>query len=211
MGRPPKSESRDVRMLLLEEAAKVIAKSGEQSVRTKAISAAVGVTEPALFHYFGNREGLIEEAQAHRFETTQAEVLVRFRTAAMKCTTKAQFEKLVASTLESTFGKQGTVNRQARIDIAGSAVSREKLRARLVDAQRSALVPLIDTMNYARIQGLVRRDLDAEAFAFWIVAQVTGRYFAEIDGDVRMLRELDRMIVRATVAELSADAKKTGK
>lgn len=195
-------------MLLIEEAVRVIAESGEQSVRTKAVASAVGVTEPALFHYFGNREGLIEEAQAYRFEITQSDLLVRFRKLAMKCSTKEQFAEVVAATVEATYSKQRTSNREARIDIAGSAVSREKLKARLIDAQRSALLPLIDTMDYAREQGWVRAGLDSQAFAFWIVAQITGRYFAEIDGDARMLRELNSLIVRATLTELGFDASK---
>lgn len=206
MGRPSRTEARDVRRLLIEETVRVIAESGEQSVRTKAVAEAVGVTEPALFHYFGNREGLIEEAQAHRFETTQIDVLVKFRVATMKCTKKEQFARVVIATLEGTFAKGRAANREARINIAGSATSRPRLKRRLIDAQRSALAPLVDSVNYARGQGWVRAEVDADAFAYWIVAQITGRYFAEIDGDQKMLRALNTTIVRATLHELGLDA-----
>mgnify|MGYP002737989964 CR=1 FL=1 len=76
MARPRKDENRVIRAVILREAIAVITESGEQAIRTKSVASAAGVTEPTLFHYFGSREGLIEEAQAERFREMQLEVFI---------------------------------------------------------------------------------------------------------------------------------------
>lgn len=205
MGRPRKSEARDVRTLLLEEAARVVSESGEQALRTKLIAASVGVTEPALFHYFGNREGLIEEVQARRFELTQIDLFVAFRDAVMKCSSKQQFASTVVASLRATFAPGRAANRAARINIAGSSVSRPQLRARLAQAQKKSVEAAVDALEYARERGWTRPDLNSEAFSYWIVAQSGGRYFAELEPNAPLLKELNETILRATLFELGLD------
>lgn len=206
MGRPTKNQSRDVRALLLAEAARVVAESGEQAVRTKAIASAVGVTEPALFHYFGSREGLIEEVQAYRFETTQVDLNVKFRNAVLDCSTKAEFAAVVVASLEEAFSMRRMPNREARASIVGSAVSRPQLKERIVAAQGRAVGPIIDAMTYAREREWTKPDLDSEAFAYWIVGQTNARYFAEIRGDERLLAALTNVTIRAALVELGLDS-----
>lgn len=205
MGRPPKSESRDVRALILREAARVISETGEQSVRTKNIAAAIGVTEPALFHYFKNREALIEEALAFRFENTQSDFLVAFRDAVLKCATRDEFRSTVIAALEATFSPKRRANREARISIAGSAISRPGLTARLVASQRHALAPLIAALDHAREMGWLRKDFDSAAFAYWFTAQTTGRYFAELENDERLLESMNDIVYRALMTEMQFD------
>lgn len=205
MGRPRKSEARDVRTLLLEEAVRVVSDAGEQALRTKAIASAVGVTEPALFHYFGSREGLVEEVQAHRFEQTQVDLFTAFRDAVMKCKTRQEFANAVSRGIKATFAGSRDANRAARINIAGSAVSRPDLRRRLGEAQVASFDPAIDALEFAKARGWTRPDLNTEAFLFWVVAQTSGRYFAEISTNNRVLKELNNTMLRAVLAELGLE------
>lgn len=194
-----------MRSLLLDVAVKVVSESGEQALRTKAVASAVGVTEPALFHYFGSREGLLEEVQAHRFEQTQVDLFTSFRDAVMKCTSKQQFADAVSRGIKSSFTHARDANRAARINIAGSAVSRPALRDRLAAAQLAALAPAIDAIDYAKARGWTRSDLNTEAFLFWVVAQTSGRYFAEISANDRVLKEMNATMLRAVHTELGLD------
>lgn len=211
MGRPRKSEARDVRELLLTEAERIIAKSGEQALRTKAVASAVGVTEPALFHYFGSREGLIEEAQARRFESSQSDLYKAFRDATMKCTSKQQFATLVERSLRSAFTAQRLPLRSARINIAGSAVFRPNLMTRLAKAQHDSLLPAIDALEYAQQRGWLPASLDCTTTVYWIMSQSTGRFFVEIAADDQSVRKWNDMMVRATMTEMGLHAPKPTK
>lgn len=202
MGRPRKSDARDVRELLLAEAQSIIAKSGEQALRTRAVASAVGVTEPALFHYFGSREGLIEEAQARRFETGQSDLYRAFHDATMKCSSKSEFARIVDRSLRAAFTPQRLPMRRARIDIAGSAVSRPQLMDRLSRAQRDSLVPAVDALEYAKERGWLPQSFDSKTFAYWIMSQMSGRFFAEIATDGQTLRKWNDMMVHASLTEM---------
>jgi AcrR family transcriptional regulator len=56
-----------VKQRLLELAIQTIDESGEPGIRVNQLAESAGVSIPTLYHHFGSREGLIEEAQAERF------------------------------------------------------------------------------------------------------------------------------------------------
>lgn len=193
---------RDVRRLLLGEAVRVIAKNGEQALRTKAVAAAAGVTEPALFHYFGSREGLIEEAQAERFKTLQVDLIKRFRDNVMQCNTKKEFVAVVRATIEAVNDPVRAPSRATRIHVAGSAVTRPNLAARLVVAQKESNAVLVDALAYAQRRKWIRANLNVEAFAMWFIGHATGRFFAEMDPNSHLLPTIDAMMAESTLAVL---------
>lgn len=205
MGRPPKSDTRDVRRLLLDEAIRVISRDGEAAVRTRAIAESAGVTEPSLFHYFGNREGLIEEAQATRFEEMQVDLYGAFRDNVVKCRTREEFDVVVIKGLAAPTSPTRASVRTARMNIAGGVATRPNLARRLAEAQRGANSVLIEALAYGQAHGWVSRDLNLEAFAMWFAGQTTGRFFAELEPDEDLLRDWDSIMVRATLSVLGID------
>jgi AcrR family transcriptional regulator len=60
------NEERKPRERLLDAAATLLASSGI-SVSTRAICEAAGVTAPTLYHYFGDRDGLLNAVVSHGF------------------------------------------------------------------------------------------------------------------------------------------------
>jgi len=61
-----KSKAESARERLLDAAARLLAEKGVD-VSTRAICEAAGVTAPTLYHYFGDREGLLQAVVAHGF------------------------------------------------------------------------------------------------------------------------------------------------
>src|SRR2546427_11908533 len=53
------SQTRSVQIRIIEAAAALLAKSVDGDVSTRAICDAPGVTAPALYHYFGDKESLL--------------------------------------------------------------------------------------------------------------------------------------------------------
>ena len=70
----------DTRTQLIEAAIVAITYGGEGSVRVSAVAAAVGVKEPSVYHFFKNREALVEAAQIERYRRSYSEMLKPFVT-----------------------------------------------------------------------------------------------------------------------------------
>ncbi|MEI7688426.1 MAG: TetR family transcriptional regulator, partial [Planctomycetota bacterium] len=88
--------SRDL-MLELEMAA--IDEGGEVAVRAAEIAAGSGIAITSLYHHFGSREGLIEEAQIERILRGYREGTVVFRRAVAECSSREGFRDLVVGTI----------------------------------------------------------------------------------------------------------------
>ncbi|MQY09559.1 TetR/AcrR family transcriptional regulator [Actinomadura macrotermitis] len=58
----------DTRDRILRAAADLLAASGSESVSTRAVCAAAGVGAPALYHHFGDKQGLLDAVAALGFE-----------------------------------------------------------------------------------------------------------------------------------------------
>jgi AcrR family transcriptional regulator len=201
----PKNSTRDTRGEMLEAAIRIIEDGGEQSLRTRVIADAVGVTEPSLFHFFGNREGLIEAAQAERYRRTQFEMFVPFRDAILACKTKRDFVKTVKEGLRWTEESRRIKARQLRVEVLASAYSRPKLAEQVIEAQRECLLPLIEGLEFAKAKKWVPADIDTEAVAFWHIGQITGRVFAELDGDPELFAAVGKLVQQASMSMLGLE------
>ena len=60
-------EAANTRARLLNAAVFVIDQGGVKALKVRDVSARAGVKEPSVYHYFGNRDGLVEAAQAKRY------------------------------------------------------------------------------------------------------------------------------------------------
>ena len=190
---------------MLEAAIRIIENGGEQALRTRAIADAVGVTEPSLFHFFGNREGLIEAAQAERFRRSQLEMFVPFRDAILNCQTKREFVNAIKEGLRWTEERKRIPARQLRVEVLGSSYSRPKLAEHIKTAQRDSLVPLIEALDFAQSKKWIPEHLDTEAVAYWHIGQISGRVFAELSDDPALVDKMGKLVLRASLQMLELD------
>lgn len=63
-----------VRAALLAAAARLAAEGGAAAVTIPAVAAAAGVTKGAVFHHFGDKQGLVAAAAAHLVAALDAEI-----------------------------------------------------------------------------------------------------------------------------------------
>jgi AcrR family transcriptional regulator len=66
-------ERRAARRHVLQVAAKLLEEDGSEAVSTRAVAAAAGVTAPALYRMFDDKDGLLAELAAYGFEMYLAE------------------------------------------------------------------------------------------------------------------------------------------
>ena len=193
----------DTRTRLLEAAIDIIDSKGEVGLRVRDIAAAAGVTEPSIYHFFGSREGLIIEAQAHRYIFGQVTPLQTFAQAVYACRTKKQFVEVVKQTLANIYeNPASTIVRSARVNVLGSAQTRPELARRLADAQKIANDTLAEPLAFARDKGWVRKGVDLHVLASWIIGQINGRVLVELEGDPEELRKWNEVSTDAVLAML---------
>jgi len=192
------------RQRLLEAAVEVIDRQGESAVKIRDIAAKAGVTEPSIYHFFGSRNGLLEEAQAFRFGLGQTEPLQSFADNVGHCNTKTEFLNLVRSSLEGYFDPSAAARRFTRVNVLGSAQTRPELARHVALQQRRLNRTLGDALRIAQSRGYMRSNVDCDILAVWIVGTITGRLFIEIDSEVADSQEWNTLAIDAILAALGS-------
>ena len=114
------SERSGTRERILDLTISVINELGEQAVRTGKIAELAEVKEPTIYHHFGNREGLIEAAQAERFVRQMredADVLVG---ALEKCTSATELRTALTKFFGRRDSPEGYARRWQRMNALGA-------------------------------------------------------------------------------------------
>src|SRR5215210_9480728 len=65
-------EAKDARERIMEAAARLLSEGGVEGTSTRAICEVAGVTQPTLYHHFGDKEGLIGAVVSEGFERALA-------------------------------------------------------------------------------------------------------------------------------------------
>lgn len=165
---------------ILDEAIRVIEANGENSIRVQEIESAVGVTATSIYHFFGNREGLVAEAQVERLIRLFDEFEPIMADAIDMMTTRDEVRAGLHQLLTTSFDPDRAVLRERRLFALGSAEGRPELAVRLGEVSRDRLRRASAMLVPLKEKGLIRADLDLEAFEFWLAAQVLGRVYIEL-------------------------------
>jgi AcrR family transcriptional regulator len=186
---------------LLEVTIAVIESRGEPMVRVKAIADEVGVASTSVYHYFGNRGGLVDAANAERYRRTlygpNHEAL---RAAFAECSSQDDCADLLRHILTLANQEDGMQRRRARVAVLGSAVSRPPLAVQVIAANAEYAKDLAYTFMPAQVKGWIRRDIDLEAAVLWQIGQMTGRIMVELDPSICDLAEWDRIEADGVIA-----------
>jgi AcrR family transcriptional regulator len=106
---------------------------GEGGVYVAEIAKASHVAVTSIYHFFQNREGLIEAAQASRFAREFTVNANAFADEVNKCATQEEFRALMRQSLPSFFGPDGARRRADRVNVLGSTYNRPSLTAAVSD------------------------------------------------------------------------------
>lgn len=166
---------------LLERAVEVIDASGEQAVRVEEISAHCKVSITSLYHHFGNREGLIEAAQAERFVRTSRRNIERFVAEVDAVLSIDELRSLIARWVAGLVSGAAAPIRQVRAQVLASALTRPKLRDRVMELNRAQFDRIAEVLARAQGRGLLDGSLDVRATAVTFTCLAFGRVVAEAD------------------------------
>lgn len=195
----------DTRARLLAAAIDVLESEGEVAVRIRDISARAGVSYASLYHFFQDREGLIEAAQAERFRRSLMETLPPLRVAIEACQSREELRAVIEIGVTGMWSPARAGVRRARMEALAGATSRPRLAALLGEIQRNYNRAVGAALAGPRDRGWVRDDIDLEMFAAWALGVTSGRVFVELDEERSDAEAWNRIALEALFRILQGD------
>ena len=190
----------DTRAKLLNATIDAIASGGEGSVRVSSVASEVGVREPSVYHFFKNREALVEAAQIERYRRSYAEIMVPFEAAALMADSWDDFERSVRKIFAAIYTPARAEIRSIRMNVMGAAQTSPTIAAAVNEVNLENTESLARVMTFGQEKGWVTKDLDAMALAYWGIGQINGRVMAEMNPTKVDLDAWNKVSIEAVLA-----------
>jgi AcrR family transcriptional regulator len=166
---------------ILRAAMDVIGERGEAALRVTDIAETAGVALGLIHHHFGSRDGLVSEAQARRFAGTVREDLDRIEALVGRPGSGEELAAALAALTSDVVDRGRAERRLVRSATVGAALGRPDLREVLAAETTEMLDRMTVIIERARDAGIVRRGIDARAFATFVFAYAFGMVIADLD------------------------------
>ena len=169
-----------VRERIVAAALRAIDESGTAALRVVAVAHEAGVSQGMIRYYFGDRQGLVDEALARRFSDRFGAFMGVFAEETRKCTTSDEFRRVIQGVLDAVFIADRTRMRLERNSDVGEAVARPELALKIALERDETLEELRAIVADAQARGLMKRDLDPTAVAGFHLSMVHGYSMFEL-------------------------------
>ena len=190
---------------MLQTTIEAIERGGEASVRVREVAAAVGVSFPSLYHFFGSREGLIEEALAEIYVRSVREFTEGASKRISRCDSAQDFRAAIEELAAAVYNPTRAVHRLTRAGVLGGASGRPRLAARVAAVQDEANRALADVLREPQRRGWVRPGLDLVTFGAWLTGITLGRVLIELGGSSTDGAAWNKMSIDAIIAVTMGD------
>ena len=171
----------DTRTRILEAAMSVIEDTGEGALRVQKIAESVGVREPSVYHFFKNREELVEAAHIERYRRSHLEMVRPFQAGAALADNAEDFQRIVKKILSLVYSAEREDIRSTRMSVLGAAQTSPKIAEAIREINFEISSRLAEVFATAQEKNWIRKEVDPLAAAYWINGQILGRVMAEMD------------------------------
>ena len=154
----------------LDQARALFAAHGYAAVTMDQVAAAVGVTKPLLYNYFGNKEQLFHKA----LDLYEREKLEYMRTAVDAPTARGVAEKLLWGALEIQMSSCDPRGCLGVISTTACGAEAESIKAEVVKRRASSEQALIERFERAKAEGDLPDGLEPEALVRYLFALMQG-------------------------------------
>ncbi len=171
----------DTRTRILEAAMSVIEDTGEGALRVQKIAESVGVREPSVYHFFKNREELVEAAHVERYRRSHLEMVRPFEAGAALADSAEDFRRIVKKILSLVYAAEREHIRSTRMSVLGAAQTSPMIADAIRQINFDIHSKIADVLASAQEKNWIRKEVDPLAAAYWINGQILGRVMAEMD------------------------------
>lgn len=171
----------DTRTRILKAAMSVIEDTGEGTLRVQKIAESVGVREPSVYHFFKNREELVEAAHIERYRRSHLEMVRPFQAGAALADNAEDFRRIVKKILSLVYSAEREDIRSTRMSVLGAAQTSPKIAEAIRQINFEVFSKVAEVFATAQEKNWIRKEVDPLAAAYWINGQILGRVMAEMD------------------------------
>jgi AcrR family transcriptional regulator len=173
----------DTRTRILEAAMSVIEDTGEGALRVQKIAESVGVREPSVYHFFKNREELVEAAHVERYRRSHLEMVKPLQAGAALADNAEDFRRIVKKVLSLVYTAEREHIRSTRMSVLVAAQTSPTIAEAIRQINFEVSSRLAEVFLTAQEKNWIRKEVDPLAAAYWVNGQILGRVMAEMDKD----------------------------
>ena len=177
--------------------------TGEGSIRITKILEEAGVANGSLYHYFGSREGLVQEAIAERFLGAVSQGLAVFATRVSEVSTTEDLFDLFRSELERIGTPEVQQQRVRRFTALAAALPRRELLDRVVRDQAVYFDGAGLALANLQQQGIINSSIDTRGFAAWFLGLSLSRLLSDVDPKCKPENDWSEFTMQALIAILT--------
>ena len=159
----------------------VIEDTGEGALRVQKIAESVGVREPSVYHFFKNREELVEAAHVERYRRSHLEMVKPFQAGAALADNAEDFRRIVKKILSLVYTAEREHIRSTRMSVLGAAQTSPTIAEAIRRINFEVLSKVAEVFATAQEKNWIRKEVDPLAAAYWVNGQILGRVMAEMD------------------------------
>lgn len=138
---------------------------GEPGLRVNDIARDSEVSVATLYHYFGDREGLVVAARQKQYAGSTGIYYDKFSQAMRDASTCAELSKVLCEFFGQATAESSRAMRFLRAEIIGSSRTRPQLAAALREVQKDLADRLTELFADAQSRGLMRDTISARDIA----------------------------------------------
>jgi AcrR family transcriptional regulator len=138
---------------------------GEPALRVNDIARESEVSVATLYHYFGDREGLVVAARQKQYAGSTGIYYDEFSRAVRDATTCTELSQVLNQFFGQATADSSRATRFLRAEIVGSSRTRPKLAAALRETQEELAAKLTEVFTDAQSRGLMRSEVSARDIA----------------------------------------------
>lgn len=172
-----------------------IESGGEPSLRVNDIARDSNVSVATLYHYFGDREGLVVAARVKQYLGSTGVYFEDFAHAAEAVKSAQDLVSLINDFFERSTSPANRSTRFLRAEIVGSSRTRPQLAASLREIQEDHVRRLADVFAGAKNRGFIADDLDPREVAEFALAINFGSVIPDlVEGDAANGKALQHVL-----------------
>lgn len=178
----PVVDTPDSRERILEATIALIEANGEAGLRLEQVAETAAVAKRSIYHFFGDREGLIVAAQADRIVKMMAGEINDVLDSLLDCVEPEDYVHLVLSGARRAVA-EGRERRRLRLQVLGSADTRPNLRHVVLSSHQWYVEQLTKIAAFGQRRRWVQSTYSAGVLGEFWFAMLVGRYVTEMYAD----------------------------
>lgn len=171
-------EGASTRDRLIEATITLLERDGEAGLRVEQIADAAGVSKASVYHFFGDREGLVVAALAEEYRRLLSRGTNQFDEL-LECNTREEFAASLLDGLALFITPEGVAARRKRVQVLGSAITRPDLQAAIQEVQGAVTAEFTRFLTITQKIGWVDKTFPPQVLAEWALSVIFGRHLID--------------------------------